>query len=86
MREEGYIKDIINVILGLLVVILTIIAVLDKGRTEPLYTVLFILGILLSLCNVWKTVSSGRLIFIPFAAAAIALSLICYISLRHQLL
>ncbi|MBO6133172.1 MAG: hypothetical protein J6P05_02430 [Lachnospiraceae bacterium] len=83
MREEGYIKDIIAVFLGFLIIMLTIIAILDKGRNELFFTVLFILGLLISLCSIWRVKSAGKLFFLPFLLVAIVMCVFCYISFKH---
>ena len=83
MIFKGVVTDIINVILGALIIILTLYAILDNNSPSFIYPCVFAFGFLLSVCNAIKTAHKNRIFFVLFLFGAVVFLGICIMLIKH---
>ncbi len=73
--------DMINMIFGIVIIILAVIAIQSSGNGQRLFAVVFLLGTLMFLLNALKFFRRSRFQAIVFLVFAIILAAACAVSI-----
>lgn len=87
ISSKKFLLDLISMILGIAVIILTVLA-FSGEYTTALFPLIFLLGFVLTLLNSWKLMKERKALGIVFFVSSIiflAMSVICLVFLNNFL-